>query len=624
MPALAIDVVGKMDNTALLQARKGKPGQFRAFNDVCNELNIRFVPALRARAAPSWSLLSLRDRLKACGIEFNVEDPACDRSPPSRPCVVLLLHDERVHVFRGGAFLGSEMFAAYRQVFSEAGIGYDRDWAAHILDLSSSVIDELCSKLRGLGFELDVGEELRRVLASEEMAEVERSEQGQDVAAALAQRGLRLYPYQLQGVQWLTSRRRGLLADEMGLGKTAQALVALAKDASVLVVCPAVAKGVWRIEAAKWRPELSVEVVSGRGAFRWPRPGEVLAVNYEVLPDAPPEPCPGGLTLIVDEAHAVKNPDAKRTARLGTIAAAARKAQGNIWLLTGTPLLNHPKELWTVLSQARLHTDAFGSWARFMKLFGAKYVEVVKDVWTVEWGEPSAEARAGLAKVMLRRIRDEVLAELPPKRYETIVVDDIDAVTQRKCAAAEKALLTLGVSLDANDDELLASLQRRLRAVLGKVSAARKALSRQKGRVALAIVEEHEAQQAPLVVFSAYRPVIDELSRRAGWAAITGDTPPDVRAEIQQAFQRGELLGVAATIRAGGTSLTLTRASRALFVDLEWTPGINAQAEDRLCRIGQRSSVLVTRLVADVALDRRVTAALARKTSLLEAAGLSA
>jgi hypothetical protein len=80
---------------------------------------------------------------------------------------------------------------------------------------------------------------------------------------------------------------------------------------------------------------------------------------------------------------------------------------------------------------------------------------------------------------------------------------------------------------------------------------------------------------------------VEEVGNRDGWAAITGDTPPARRADIVAAFQAGELKGLALTITAGGLGLTLTRAAHAMFCGLNWMSANNAQADDRLCRIGQ-------------------------------------
>jgi len=96
-----------------------------------------------------------------------------------------------------------------------------------------------------------------------------------------------------------------------------------------------------------------------------------------------------------------------------------------------------------------------------------------------------------------------------------------------------------------------------------------------------------------------------------------GGTPNDERTSIEESFQRGELLGIAATIQAGGVAITLTRSHHALFTDLEWTPALNAQAEDRICRIGQTNGCIITRLQANHVLDERINELLSQKQTLI-------
>jgi SNF2 family DNA or RNA helicase len=150
------------------------------------------------------------------------------------------------------------------------------------------------------------------------------------------------------------------------------------------------------------------------------------------------------------------------------------------------------------------------------------------------------------------------------------------------------------------------------------MSEVRASLATAKIPALVEIVADIEEADEPIVVFSAHRAPIDHLGTRDGWAAITGDTPATARTEIEARFQRGELRGVAATIQAGGVAITLTRAHRAVFVDQDWTPALNAQAEDRICRIGQDRGVIITRLIADHTLDRRIAEVLASKTAIID------
>jgi hypothetical protein len=137
----------------------------------------------------------------------------------------------------------------------------------------------------------------------------------------------------------------------------------------------------------------------------------------------------------------------------------------------------------------------------------------------------------------------------------------------------------------------------------------------------LEYVEECEDAEVPLVVFSCHTAPVMALSEREGWEVITGATSSEARAEIVRRFQAGELRGVALTIAAGGVGLTLTRAWKALFVDLDWTPALNWQAEDRICRIGQTNNkVLIVRMVSEHILDQHVLRLMSEKIAWIQGA----
>ena len=411
----------------------------------------------------------------------------------------------------------------------------------------------------------------------------------------------RLYAYQRDGVRWLAGRCRALLGDEMGLGKTVQVLLAQPENARALVVCPASLKGNWRDECARWRPDLTPAVLSGRDSFRWPAAGELVVTNYDVLADAPAA-APGGVVVVADEVHATKSKAAKRTKRFVALVAAAGAAGGRTWGLTGTPMLNRPPELFQVLDNLGLVPETFGHFGAFYRCFGAKR----SDYGTV-WGRPTAEVPGRLARAMLRRERTTVLADLPGKTSREVRVNGLPAKLQTMCDAAlarwDAARARSGSGLPGFEE----------------MSAVRAALAEYKTPFAVELVEEFEAADEPVVVFSAHRAPVELLAARPGWAAILGGTPNEERTRIVAEFQAGKLKGLAATIKAGGVGLTLTRACQMLFVDLEWTPALNAQAEDRICRIGQRSACCYTHIVAEHDLDARMAEVLGGKASLIAA-----
>ena len=519
-------------------------------------------------------------------------------------------------------FLGGDLFARYRR--ATEGAGFDPAEKCQTAPVNKVAI--LLGRLQAEGFALEV----EPALAATIQAASREAEQNYEQAARhakrvdleLRERGLELYPFQKEGIAWLSKRAGAMLSDEMGLGKTIQAIVALPEMAPVLVVCPALVKGTWGRELGKWRPDYRVTVLAGKGSFRWPVPGEVVITNYDVLPETVAEEtgeidrygkklkvhflpkeiqdaCPKSLQVIGDEIHLTKNSKAKRTLAWRAITSTAIAGGGRIVGLTGTPMLNETPELWSVLVGLGLAQEAFGSYDGFFTLMGGKKVK-----YGTEWGTPSPMVGPRLARVTLRRKRAEVLPQLPGKTYRDIDVE-VTAKVLKKIPDAPPEWETL----DAKSD---------LPSFTG-YSAARMALAEAKIPAMLELVESFEEQGEKLVVFSAHLGPINELARRPGWAIITGDTAPALRTEIEEKFQRGELKGLGATIQAGGVGITLTAASHALFVDQAFTPALNAQAEDRICRIGQTRGCVITRLVADCKLDRAIHGLITRKQFLISA-----
>jgi SWI/SNF-related matrix-associated actin-dependent regulator 1 of chromatin subfamily A len=438
-------------------------------------------------------------------------------------------------------------------------------------------------------------------------------------AAADRARAVGAYPYQVEGVEWIAARQRALLGDDMGVGKTLQALVALPERARAVVIVPAAVKYTWRDEAARWRSDLTVRIVEGRRADSSalvPAEGEVVVTNYDVLPaDLLPvdksKPAPiaaaaiaakfAGVTLIVDEAHRTKNPKAARSKKVRTLS----KLCSRTLFLTGTPLLTRPQDLFGLLQAGGMDRDVFGGWKGFVRDFGGYQESVARGVVVWKFTGPAPYVPDKLRRVMLRRTKAEVLKDLPPKRRATLVVNGLDG--------------TLRDELDElwleHQDEIQAGHLPPFEAF----SAIRAALASQRIPALLSMVEDYEEQGVSLVVFSAHRAPIDTLAAREGWLAITGDTQD--KQAVARAFQSGEYKGIAVTIPAGGVGLTLTHAAHAIFVDRDWTPALNLQAEDRLHRIGQDAdSVLYTCLVSDHALERHINDLLVRKMQLIEAA----
>lgn len=409
-----------------------------------------------------------------------------------------------------------------------------------------------------------------------------------------------LYEYQRVGVEFLALHDRALLADEQGTGKTIQTLVALPANARVLVVCPASLKYNWRDEFNKWRPEYKVTIAVGRDGFSVPNEGEVVIINYDILPDwedgipVAYKALLSQVHLVADEAHQVKNYKSKRSKKINAISAACKA----VWFLTGTPLMNRPQDLFGMLSAGNM--NVFGSWTKFTNLFGG-----YQDKWGGwHFQEPSPEVPERLRRIMLRRLKSEVLKDLPPKQEKIVEVNDLGARFRS--------------SLDKHWD---AWSSKNELPPFEEFSGVRAELAKARIPAMMELVESYEDSETPLVVFSAHKAPVQELGKREGWAAITGETPPEERRNIVAKFQGGGLNGVALTIAAGGVGLTLTRASDVLFVDLDWTPAMNLQAVDRLHRIGAKGeAILITYLQSSHPLDQHVQNLIRQKMHIIEKA----
>jgi hypothetical protein len=411
-------------------------------------------------------------------------------------------------------------------------------------------------------------------------------------------------------------------------GKSIQTLAAIPENAPVLVVGPSVAKGVWLAETAKWRPELKASSLSGRQSFRWPLPGELITTNFDILPPTIEVPLgtgksehvfdsrtyglpPEGCVFVVDEAQKVKGSRSQRSIRTRAISRAVREASGRAWLLSGTPLENDPPEIWNILKVADLEREAFESWKKFYELFGGYKDNYGGTHWSPN-PDPSVPER--LKRVMLRRTKEQVLPDLPAKTVRILEVE----VGDKALLELDKIAYQLNGWGDIKDPYILLELTRRERVVFDTVARLRSILAMAKVPAMEELILEYESAREPLIVMSAHLEPLKALKRREGWGVIDGSTKAEERVAIQDRFQAGELKGVACSIRAAGTALTLTRAAHVLFVDESWTPSENEQAEDRACRIGQTRGVVVTRMFADHELDRHVLRVLGRKERLIE------
>ncbi|MCB9587932.1 MAG: hypothetical protein H6718_21180 [Polyangiaceae bacterium] len=439
-----------------------------------------------------------------------------------------------------------------------------------------------------------------------------------------------LRDYQAQGVAWLGLLGEhgvgAVLADDMGLGKTVQLLAhlvarkhkKLAKGPS-LVVAPTSVLVSWAEQLEQFAPKL--RVVLWHGAERQAREAELMEcdlvlTSYSLLhrDEALLTPIPWDVAIL-DEAQAIKNP------KTATANSARRlKAQQRI-AVTGTPLENHLGEVWSQFAFAV--PGALGSERAFAQAFRSP-IEKHGDAARME------ALRRRVAPLLLRRTKEEVAKELPPK---TVITHHIEfGAPQRDLYEAVRKLvdkqvreeiarrglaLSRIVVLDALlklrqvccDPSLVKTNQRR-----NVPSAKRKFLSE--------LLQTLLSEGRRVLIFSQFVEMLelllaDLLDAGIPYAYLTGST---VNRKTQiELFQSGEVPVFLISLKAGGVGLNLTAADTVIHYDPWWNPAVEAQATDRAHRIGQEKPVFVHRLIARGTVEEKIVALQARKADLAEA-----
>ncbi len=423
-----------------------------------------------------------------------------------------------------------------------------------------------------------------------------------DVAAVL---GGELAPFQWAGVRYVLEARRAFIADEQGLGKTVEALAALEADDAfpAVVVCPASLKLNWERETRHWLAHRSVAVIAGRGVG--PGKADITILNYEIV--AAHREALGRMrpkALVVDESHYVKNPQAKRTQAVRRLAATI-VPDGLRLALSGTPVLNHAEEL---VSQLRVigRIEDFGSGAQFARRFRGELSEE-RLHWHLR------------RRCFVRRLKSEVLPQLPAKRQ---VVVPVALSNDREYRLAEQDVIAWLRSQPLDLRELNARIAATLRAErLAQLGTLQRLAARGKLAAALSWIGDFLESGEPLVVFARHVEVQEAvLARFPDAAHLLGKDSITARDAAVAAFQSpgGPQLLIGAT-RVAAQGITLTRASNVAFLELEWTPAMHDQAEDRCHRIGQHDAVTAWYLLAADTIDETMAALIQRKRGIVAA-----
>lgn len=427
-----------------------------------------------------------------------------------------------------------------------------------------------------------------------------------------------LSPYQEEGVQFLAQRNFALLADDMGLGKTAQLISAAdyIGAQNILVICPAVARINWQREFSEFsiysRNFKVCTTLSDEITDHCIVSYDYATENFELLKGIPWD------LVICDESHFIKEPEAKRTVRIygknGIIRVADR-----LWCSSGTPAPNHAGELWPLLytfgKTALSHEDFIHRFCKTRPTFygGKRGIKIDGTK-----AEAFPEIKSMLSTVMLRRLKKDVLKELPPVSFETVYVEGTSlpetiafdlSIIKREEGYLVEAMAIAG-------DQLSFVLER----IGSSVSVLRRYVGLQKVKSVAEMVKRELSDNAyeKIVIFAVHTDVIAHLKSELsdfGAVVINGKTPQKDRQDAIDSFQNDKATRVfIGNIKAAGTAITLTAAHQVLFVEKTWSPGEIAQAIDRVNRRGQTLPVTVRSAVLADSLDEKVDAVLTRKT----------
>ena len=396
---------------------------------------------------------------------------------------------------------------------------------------------------------------------------------------------LTFYPFQRVGVAFTElADGRCIIGDDMGVGKTIQAIGYMGLHIDrwpALIVCPANVKYNWEKELLKWLPSATVEVVK-TGKQDIPDTNFVI-INYDLMHKQEGNLLTHGFqTIICDESHYLKNKDAKRTQTTLAVAGLA----DSVLCLSGTAITSRPKEFFTTLNL--IAPEQFPSFMRFAR----RYCDAWHNGygWDFNGSSNEAELNDRIRDFCIRRLKSEVLTELPDKTRTMFPVHLDDKAARIYAQTRLNWMGEYESRLDRNqpiESGFVLQMLTEMRHQCGVLKIPH----------ALQWINEYVSTTGkPLVVFTHHKDVVKEIfeTLKKTWrtSVISGDVAPIDRANIVDAFQNGEIDVLVATTIAAKEGITLTRADTTLFIEREWVPAWEEQAEDRVYRIGQESNAV--------------------------------
>ena len=439
-----------------------------------------------------------------------------------------------------------------------------------------------------------------------------------------------LREYQVTGFNWLKNLSEfnfgGILADDMGLGKTIQILTYIKAEVDAdsnkktLIVAPTSLVYNWYREIKKFIPDLKILVVDGSKGIRSEKiklvqDYDILITSYALVRNDIEEYRNLGLFLcILDEAQHIKNPNSKITKAVKTIVAERRFA------LTGTPIENSIMELWSIFDY--IMPGYLGGITKFKQRYESQVGK-----------ENNSEDFANLKKIInpfiLRRLKKDVLKELPDKIENKIVVDLTEDQKKIYLAYLEKIKNELEneykeKGFQSSRIKILAGLTR-LRQICCYPGLFLEDYEGGSAKLDLLdeLIEELLEGGHRVLIFSQFTSMLDviekEITRKnIEYFRLDGSTKGPIRNELVDRFNEGEKSVFLISLKAGGTGLNLTGADTVIHVDPWWNPAVEEQATDRAHRIGQEKTVHVIKIITSGTIEEKIYQLQLRKKEMID------
>jgi len=427
----------------------------------------------------------------------------------------------------------------------------------------------------------------------------------------------KLKPFQELGVHFLTTRKESLLGDEMGLGKTAQALIAcnILKAERILIICPASVKIHWSREIEKWLAHRLYDLCiinSSKGKI--PTIANFIIINYGLiikdsifkqLKDMKFD------VLICDEAHHLKNIGSKkkRVKRTKNILGKGGLVHNATYkmMLTGTPVLNRPIELYPMLKVlANELIYPYNNYYAFAFRYCAGYYDQY-GYFNDKGASNILELKEKLDLFMLRRLKREVLQQLPPKTLQKIELSITPAI--QKIIDEENGMT-------GEDKEKYMDNQLGIKATLRRQTALAKLPQ------CIEFIKNALRNKEKMVIFAFHREVIHTLSeelKEYGVVKLLGGMTVEAKETAKNTFIAGTPRIFIGQIQAAGQGIDGLQGATdyAIFVESDWVPGNLNQAVDRLHRMGQQNPVLAHFLVAEGTIESDMIGSVIRKSKII-------